>query len=252
MKLISWNVNGIRAVLGKGFGDFVSAQDPDVLCLQETKARPEQVPYLWPADYKVFWNSAKKPGYSGTCIATRLAPLDVRYGIGMEEHDQEGRVISVELPDCWVVTVYTPNSQDELRRLDYRSRQWDVAFLAYVKELEQTKPVVFCGDLNVAHKEIDLANPQSNRRNPGFTDEERMGFDKIVEAGFIDSFRALHPDLPQQYTWWSYRTNARARNVGWRIDYVCLSAALRPRLREAFILPDVHGSDHCPVGVVMG
>ncbi len=252
MKLISWNVNGIRAALGKGFAEFMERENPDILCLQETKARPEQVPHLWPADMQVFWNSAAKPGYSGTLIATRLPVLSHSLGIGMPQHDNEGRVITVEHTDYFVVTVYTPNSQNELQRLDYRTQQWDRDFLAYVRELQQSKPVIFCGDLNVAHKEIDLANPETNHRSAGFTDEERAGFDRILAAGFLDSFRELHPDKTEQYSWWSYRTYARQRNVGWRIDYVCLSPSLRPGLREAFILPEVHGSDHCPVGVVMG
>ena len=249
MKLISWNVNGLRAVLGKNFAEDMAKMDADILCLQEIKARPDQVPFEWPADMRVIWNPALKPGYSGTLLATRLPVLSEKIGIGMPEHDKEGRVITVEHPDYFVVTVYTPNSQNELRRLDYRTREWDRAFLAYCKELEASKPVIFCGDLNVAHKEIDLANPASNRRNAGFTDEERAGFDAILEAGFLDTFRELHPDLPQQYSWWSYRAGARARNIGWRIDYVCISAALRGKLRQAFILPEVMGSDHCPVGI---
>lgn len=250
MKLISWNVNGLRAVLKKGFADAVDAMNPDILCLQETKARPEQVTHEWPQDMEVFWNCARKPGYSGTLVATRLPVLSHRLGIGMEKHDQEGRVITVEHPEFFVVNVYTPNAQNELRRLDYRAGEWDRDFLAYVCELQQSKPVVFCGDLNVAHREIDLANPASNRRNAGFTDEERAGFDNILAAGFVDTFRALYPDLTEQYSWWSYRANARARNIGWRIDYVCVSSVLQPRLREAFILPEVAGSDHCPVGAI--
>ncbi len=248
-KLISWNVNGLRAALKKDFAASMEAAAPDILCLQEIKAQPAQVDYRWPEDMTVFWNPALKPGYSGTLLATRLPVISQRNGIGMEKHDREGRVITVEHPEYFVVTVYTPNSQNELRRLPYRTEEWDRDFLAYVKELEQDKPVIFCGDLNVAHKEIDLANPASNHRNPGFTDEERTGFENILEAGFVDSFRALHPDKAEQYTWWSYRTRARERNVGWRIDYVCISQSLRPRLHDAFIRPDIHGSDHCPVGV---
>jgi exodeoxyribonuclease-3 len=251
IKIISWNVNGIRACLKKGFAEFVEAEQPDILGLQETKAFPDQVPYEFPPDYQVVWNSAKKPGYSGTLLATRLPVLDRRLGMGIEKHDQEGRVIAVEHPDFWVVTVYTPNSKDGLLRLPYRSEEWDVAFLAYMKELESSKPVIFCGDLNVAHQEIDLANPKSNHKNAGFTDEERAGFDHIVDAGFIDSFRALHPDQRDAYSWWSYRAASRARNVGWRIDYVCLSPVLLPKLEQSFIRQDVMGSDHCPVGITL-
>ena len=251
MKLISWNVNGLRAALKKDFAASFDRMQPDVICLQETKAHPHQVDHLWPADMQVFWNPAQKPGYSGTLVATRLRVLSTRKGIGMEKHDQEGRVITVEHPDHFLVNVYTPNSQNELRRLDYRTREWDIDFLAYLKELEQDKPVIFCGDLNVAHREIDLANPSTNRKNAGFTDEERARFDEILAAGFLDTFRVLHPDTPRQYSWWSYRARARERNVGWRIDYICISSALREHLREAFILPDIHGSDHCPVGAVL-
>lgn len=199
----------------------------------------------------MIWNPAKKPGYSGTLLATRLPVRETRLGLGIEAHDQEGRVIAVAHPDFWMVTVYTPNSKNELQRLGYRSEEWDVAFLAYMQTLAQSKPVVFCGDLNVAHQEIDLARPNDNHFSAGFTDEERRGFDNILNAGFVDSFRALHPEQRDAYTWWSYRAGARKRNVGWRIDYVCLSPELRPRLQEAFILPEVEGSDHCPVGVVL-
>jgi len=251
-KLISWNVNGLRACLKKGFAEFVEEAKPDILCLQETKAFPAQVPYEFPSDMEVFWNPAQKPGYSGTVLATRLPVRSHRLGMGIEKHDAEGRVIAVEHDDFWVVTVYTPNSQNELRRLPYRSEEWDVDFLSYMRELERDKPVVFCGDLNVAHTEIDLANPTPNRKNAGFTDEERAGFDRIVEAGFVDTFRELYPEVTEQYSWWSYRGGARKRNVGWRIDYVCMSPALRPRLKEAFILQEVMGSDHCPVGVELG
>jgi len=249
MKLISWNVNGLRACLKKGFAEFVEAEQPDIICLQEIKAFPDQVPYDFPGDMEVFWNSAKKPGYSGTLLATRLPVKSHRLGLGIDKHDQEGRVIAVELEDLWVATVYTPNSQNELRRLPYRETEWDPAFLSFMKELEQDKPVVFCGDLNVAHREIDLANPKSNRRNAGFTDEERAGFDRILDAGFLDTFREFYPDEPDQYSWWSYRAGARKRNVGWRIDYVCASASLKPRLKGAFIQQGVFGSDHCPVGL---
>lgn len=250
-KIISWNVNGLRACLKKGFAEFVEAEQPDVLCLQEIKAFPAQVPYEFPSTYTVIWYPARKPGYSGTLLATKLPVLEERLGLGMDAHDQEGRVIAVAHPDFWMVTVYTPNSKNDLQRLPYRSQEWDVTFLAYLKELEKSKPVIFCGDLNVAHREIDLARPDDNHLSAGFTDEERKGFDHIVEAGFVDSFRALHPDVREAYSWWSYRAGARKRNVGWRIDYVCLSPELRPRLQEAFIMPQVEGSDHCPVGVVI-
>ncbi len=251
MKLVSWNVNGIRACLNKGFSDYLAAEDPDILCLQEIKAFPQQVPFAFPSGMTVLWNPATRPGYSGTLIATRLPVLSHHLGIGHEDHDQEGRVITVEHPDYWVVTVYTPNSKDNLARLEYRHRQWDPLFLAYLKGLEATKPVLFCGDLNVAHTEIDLARPDDNHFSAGFTDEEREGFDNILSAGFLDSFRELHPGTRDAYTWWSYRAGARARNVGWRIDYVCLSPSLRAGLQEAFIRPKVQGSDHCPVGIVL-
>lgn len=251
MKILSWNVNGIRACLKKGFAEYVEAEQPDVICLQEIKAFPAQVPYEFPEGYTVIWNPAKKPGYSGTLLATKLPVLQHRLGLGKEKHDQEGRVIAVELADFWLVTVYTPNSKNELQRLPYRSEEWDVDFLAYMKELEKTKPVVFCGDLNVAHQEIDLARPDTNHKSAGFTDEERRGFDNIVAAGFLDTFRELNPDAIDEYSWWSYRAAARKRNVGWRIDYVCISPALKPRLKEAFIQQEVPGSDHCPVGIVL-
>lgn len=250
MKIVSWNVNGFRAVLNKGFEDFLQAEQPDLLCLQEVKALPEQVDWIPPAEYQTFWNSAEKKGYSGTMTMSRTPPQQHTRGIGIEEHDREGRVQTLFFDDFILVNVYTPNSQNELRRLPYRAQEWDVAFLAYVQELRRIKPVIFCGDLNVAHREIDLANPSTNRKNAGFTDEERAGFDRIVEAGFIDSFREFNQE-PGQYTWWSYRANSRARNVGWRIDYVCINPELRPRLESAFIRPDVTGSDHCPVGIVL-
>lgn len=244
--LISWNVNGIRAVLQKGFLDFVRDADPDILCLQETKAHPTQVD-MELAQYPYhYWNSAEKKGYSGTAIFSKIEPLQVSYGLGIAEHDREGRVITLEFERVFVVTVYTPNSQDGLRRLEYRTQEWDVAFLKYVKNLEKKKPVIFCGDLNVAHKEIDLANPKTNVKNPGFTPEERASFDNIVAAGFIDTFRFFNEE-PHHYTWWSYRTRARERNVGWRIDYFCVSQSLIAHLKRAEILSDVMGSDHCPV-----
>lgn len=246
MKLLSWNVNGIRAALKKGFLDFLKKEDPDILCIQETKARPEQVDIVTP-NYKHYWNSAEKKGYSGTVIFTKKEPLSIQYGIAIEEHDNEGRVITLEFKDFFLVNVYTPNSQRGLTRLEYRQK-WNKDFLKFLRGLEKMKPVIFCGDLNVAHKEIDLANPKSNKKNAGFTPEERADFDKIVEAGFIDTFREFNKE-PGNYTWWSYMFNARANNVGWRIDYFCISKELRKKLKDAFILPKVMGSDHCPVGI---
>ncbi len=247
MKLISWNVNGLRAVLRKNFLEFLAAESPDILCLQETKARPEDVPPVWPGHYSTYWNSAVKKGYSGTAIFTRVPPLHVTTGITVADHDNEGRVVTAEFSDFHVVNVYTPNSQRELTRLDYR-QQWDRDFLKYLKKLERKKPVIFCGDLNVAHTEIDLTNPKSNVRNHGFTIEERDGFSALIKAGFIDTFREFEPG-GGHYTWWSPMMNARSRNVGWRIDYVLISASLRPRLQRAFIQPQILGSDHCPVGI---
>lgn len=249
MKLVSWNVNGIRAVLKKGFLEFMEDCRPDILCLQETKAHPDQVGLDLPG-YRDYWNAAVKKGYSGTAVFTKLEPRSVTLGLGRPEHDQEGRVITAEFDDYYLVNVYTPNAQEELRRLDYRTRQWDVAFLEYLKRLEDTKPVVFCGDLNVAHHEIDIARPKENRRNPGFTDEERESFGRILESGFVDSFREFTKE-GGHYSWWSYRAGARAKNIGWRIDYFCVSEALRPRLKAASILPQVMGSDHCPVVLQM-
>ena len=249
MKLISWNVNGIRAAINKGFTDFVAKEDPDILCIQETKAHPDQVDKMM-HDYAHHWNSAEKKGYSGTAIFSKTTPKNVTYDMGIEEHDKEGRVITLEYPKFHLVNVYTPNSQRGLLRLDYR-QQWDKDFLAHCQKLQKTKPVIFCGDLNVAHKEIDLKNPKSNRRNAGFTDEERKGFDNIQAAGFIDSFRHFYPDKIDQYTWWSYMFNARAKNVGWRIDYFCVDPKLKGSLKDAFILPEVTGSDHCPVGILL-
>ena len=244
-RLISWNVNGLRAVLKKGFEDFFTQADADVVCLQETKCHPDQVEVDFPG-YDIHWNCAEKKGYSGTAIITRVEPLNVTNGLGIEEHDDEGRVITAEFKDYYLVNVYTPNSKRGLERLEYRTREWDVAFLAHLKELEARKPVIFCGDLNVAHQEIDLANPKSNQNNAGFTPQERERFQAIVDAGFIDSFRTLHPDKVG-YSWWSYMNRARERNIGWRIDYFGLSWGLRPRLKHAGILDHVHGSDHCPV-----
>lgn len=254
-KLLSWNVNGLRAVLKKGFDDFLASADPDVLCLQETKISDDLTTDFAFSGYPyVYWNCAEKKGYSGTAILSKTEPLSVRYGIGIEKHDNEGRVITAEFEGYFLVTVYTPNSQNHdenkrPRRLDYRTQEWDVDFLAYLKQLESSKPVVFCGDLNVAHTEIDLANPKTNRKNAGFTDEERSRFDAIVEAGFVDTYRALYPDELGAYSWWSYRAAARSRNIGWRIDYFCASEALREQISDATILQSVTGSDHCPVGL---
>ncbi|HOO38626.1 MAG TPA: exodeoxyribonuclease III [Deltaproteobacteria bacterium] len=248
MKIVSWNVNGLRAVIKNGFIDSVSDIDPDILCIQETRAHKDQIS-IDLLEYTKYWYSAQKKGYSGTAIFSKIEPTNVSYGLGIPEHDNEGRVITLEFNDFYLVNVYTPNSQHELVRLEYR-QIWDSEFLAFVKRLEETKPVVFCGDLNVAHKEIDLKNPKSNERNPGFTLEERTDFDRYIESGFIDTFREFNQE-PGNYTWWSYRFNARAKNIGWRIDYFCISASLRPQLKDAFILKDVMGSDHCPVGIIL-
>lgn len=249
MKLISWNVNGLRAVLKKGFLDFVESADADILCLQEIRALPEQVDLTLPG-YTLHWNPAEKKGYSGTLIASKVPFSNVALGMGIAKHDTEGRVITAALDDFYLVTVYTPNSQRGLTRLSYRTEEWDAAFKKYLKKLEKQKPVVFCGDLNVAHKEIDLANPKSNRRNAGFTDEERATFDKLLESGFIDTFRVFCQE-GGHYTWWSNFGKARERNVGWRIDYFGISEALLPRLEAAEIHPEVMGSDHCPISIVM-
>lgn len=248
MKLISWNVNGVRAVLRKGFADFIAAEKPDIVCLQETKAMPEQV--VVPAalgGYHAFWNIAEKKGYSGTAIFSKEKPLAVTIGIGVAEHDREGRVITAEFADFFLVNVYVPNSKRELTRLEYR-QQWDRDLLAYLKKLEQTKPVIWCGDLNVAHTEIDLARPKDNVKNHGFTPEERAGFDAFVKAGFVDSFRVFEKEAGH-YTWWSQMGTARARNIGWRIDYFLVSAALQPRLKSATIHHATMGSDHCPIAI---
>ena len=247
MKLISWNVNGLRAVLRKNFLEFLKAEKPDVLCLQETKCTPDQVEQLWSARYATYWNCADKKGYSGTALFTKSRPLQVTPHLGMTEHDQEGRVLTAEFADFFLVNVYVPNSKRELTRLAYR-QQWDRDFLRFLKRLEERKPVICCGDLNVAHQEIDLANPKANVHNHGFTPEERAGFTAFVNAGFLDTFREFEKG-GGHYTWWSPMSGARARNVGWRLDYFLLSAALRPRLQRAFIRPAVVGSDHCPVGI---
>lgn len=249
MKFVSWNVNGIRACVKKGFMETFQKLDADVFCIQESKMQVGQLELDMPG-YHQYWNYAVKKGYSGTAIFTKQEPISVSYGIGIEEHDQEGRVITLEFEDYYFITVYTPNSQSELARLDYRM-QWEDDFLAYLKKLEETKPVVFCGDLNVAHKEIDLKNPKTNRKNAGFTDEEREKFSKLLDAGFIDTFRYFYPDTEGIYSWWSYRFSARAKNAGWRIDYFCVSEALKDRLEDAKILTDIMGSDHCPVVLEM-
>jgi exodeoxyribonuclease-3 len=247
MKLISWNVNGLRSVLRKNFLQFVEQEQPDILCLQETRTEPHEIQHLWPAKYVTYWNTARKKGYSGTAIFTKMRPIAVKGGMGKAEHDQEGRVLTAEYEDFFLVNVYVPNSQRELTRLDYR-QQWDRDFLRYLKKLDRKKPVIFCGDLNVAHTELDLANPKANVKNHGFTPEERRGFDAFVRAGFLDTFREFE-QAGGHYSWWSHKPGVRERNIGWRIDYVLISAALRPRLKSAFIRSDVLGSDHCPVGI---
>ena len=247
MKCISWNVNGLRACAGKGFAEVFKALDADFFCLQETKMQAGQLDLSFEG-YQSYWNYAEKKGYSGTAIFTRHQPLSVSYGIGIEEHDHEGRVITLEMPDFYMVTVYTPNSQDGLRRLDYRM-QWEDDFQAYLHRLDQHKPVVVCGDMNVAHQEIDLKNPKTNTRNAGFTDEERAKMTQLLSNGFVDTFRFLHPD-EVRYSWWSYRFKAREKNVGWRIDYFLVSERLASRLQSASIHTDIMGSDHCPVEVV--
>ena len=249
MKLVSWNVNGLRACMGKGFMDFFKEADADIFCIQESKLQEGQISLELPG-YHQYWNYAVKKGYSGTAIFTKEEPLSVSYGLGLEEHDQEGRVITLEFPDFYMVTVYTPNSQDGLARLDYRMT-WEEEFLKYLKKLEEKKPVIFCGDLNVAHKEIDLKNPKTNRKNAGFTDEEREKFSVLLENGFIDTFRYFYPDLKDAYSWWSYRFHAREKNAGWRIDYFCVSPQLKERLEDAVIYKDVFGSDHCPVALIL-
>ena len=249
MKLISWNVNGLRACLQKGFLDFFNEVDADLFCLQETKLQAGQLDLELPG-YHQYWNYAEKKGYSGTALFTKTEPIAVTYGIGMEQHDKEGRVITAEFEAYYVVTVYTPNSQRELTRLAYRM-EWERDFLDYLKKLEEKKPVIFCGDLNVAHQEIDLKNPRTNHKNAGFTDEERSCFDKVIKSGFVDTFRHFYPELEGAYSWWSYMFQARAKNAGWRIDYFVVSESLTGRLLDAKIHSQVLGSDHCPVELDM-
>ena len=247
MKLISWNVNGIRACINKGFIDFFKQSDADIFCIQETKCQEGQAE-LKLDEYKDFWNSAEKKGYSGTAIFTKKDPINITYGIGKEEHDKEGRVITAEFENFYLVNIYTPNSKRELERLDYR-QIWEDEIRKYVLDLNKNKSVIMCGDLNVAHKEIDLKNPKTNRRNAGFTDEERAKMTELLNAGFIDSFRFLYPDKEDAYTWWSYMMKAREKNVGWRIDYFIVSNDIKDKIKEATIYSDVLGSDHCPIGL---
>ena len=249
MKLISWNVNGLRAVVGKGFVDIFNGLDADVFCLQETKLSAGQIELDLPG-YEQYWNYAEKKGYSGTAVFTRVKPLSVTYGLGIEEHDHEGRVITVEYNEFYLVNVYTPNSKDGLARLPYRM-EWEDDFRAYLKGLEKNKPVVLCGDLNVAHEEIDLKNPKTNRKNAGFSDEERGKMTELLNAGFIDTFRHFYPDKTGEYSWWSYRFNARKNNAGWRIDYFIVSESLKDKLKDASIHQEIFGSDHCPVELVL-
>ena len=245
IKLVTWNVNGLRACLGKGFLDFFNEMGADAVCLQETKLQPHQIELDLPG-YHIYWNSAEKKGYSGTALITKTEPLSVAYGLGIPEHDTEGRVITAEYEDFYLVCCYTPNAQNELARIDYRM-QWEDDFRAYLMELDKKKPVVLCGDLNVAHEEIDLKNPKSNRGNAGFSDQEREKMTALLGSGFADTFRALYPDRTGAYTWWSYRFNARKNNAGWRIDYFIVSERLLPRVKDQIIHADVTGSDHCPV-----
>lgn len=248
-KMISWNVNGLRAIYKKGFVDIFNEINADIFCIQETKLQEGQIDLSFPG-YEMYWNYAEKKGYSGTAIFTKIKPILVTKGIGIEEHDKEGRVITLEFEDYYLVTVYTPNSQTELKRLDYRMK-WEIDFKAYIKELEKKKPVVICGDLNVAHKEIDLKNPKTNRKNAGFTDEERKKFTELLNDGFIDTFRYFYPNEEGKYSWWSYRFSAREKNAGWRIDYFLVSEALKDKLKSANILSDIMGSDHCPVELIL-
>ena len=245
MKLVSWNVNGLRACMNKGFVDFFGGVRADILCVQETKMQQGQADVHFPG-YEQFWNSAQKKGYSGTAVFSRVQPLTVSYGLGQEEHDQEGRLITLEYDEFYLVNVYTPNSQRGLARLEYRM-QWEEVFREHVGRLNGKKPVIICGDLNVAHQEIDIKNPAANKNNAGFTQEERDKMTQLLEAGFTDTFRHLYPDRRDAYSWWSYMSNARERNIGWRIDYFLVSRSIDPFIRDAEILPEIQGSDHCPV-----
>lgn len=247
MKLISWNVNGLRACMKKGFEEYFKETDADIFCVQETKLQEGQIDFC-PEGYECYWNYAERKGYSGTAVFTKKKPLEVVYGIGIDEHDHEGRVITLEYEDFYFVTVYTPNSQSELARLSYRM-QWEDAFRDYLKELDAHKPVILCGDLNVAHQEIDLKNPKTNKKNAGFTQEERDKFTELLNAGFIDSFRYFYPDKAGAYSWWSYRFKAREKDAGWRIDYFVVSDRLKEKMKDALIYKEVMGSDHCPVGL---
>ena len=247
MKLISWNVNGIRACVTKGFKDFFNQIEADIFCMQETKCQPEQIDLTFEG-YRSYWNSAEKKGYSGTAIFTKIEPIAVTYGIGIEEHDKEGRIITLEFKDFYLVNNYTPNAKRELERIAYR-QIWEDEIRKYLLKLDKTKPVIMCGDLNVAHKEIDLKNPKTNRGNAGFTDEEREKMTQLLKAGFTDSFRYLYPDKENAYSWWSYMGRAREKNVGWRIDYFIVSNKLQEKIKEASIYPEITGSDHCPVGL---
>lgn len=249
MKLVSWNVNGIRACVQKGFMDFFNKEDADIFCIQESKLQAGQLELDMPGYYQ-YWNYAERKGYSGTAVFTKKEPLNVKYGIGIDEHDHEGRVITLEYEDFYMVTVYTPNSQTELARLDYRMR-WDDDFRRYLKELDKVKPVVVCGDMNVAHEEIDLKNPKNNRNNAGFTDDERNKFTELIEAGFTDTFRDKYPTLEGIYSWWSYRFNARKNNAGWRIDYFLVSDRIKDNVADSLIRTNVMGSDHCPVEIII-
>jgi exodeoxyribonuclease-3 len=250
MKIVSWNVNGVRSALKKGLLDFIESSDADVICIQETKAHPGDIQHVkWPRGYELHIYSAEKKGYSGTAVLTRLKPRSVAMGIGLPQHDTEGRVLSLEFPDFWLSNVYQPNSQRGLTRIEYRVKKWDPAFRRFLKKLQSKgKPVLFCGDLNVAHAEIDLTNPKTNRRNAGFTDEERTSFGKLLGEGFVDTFREYEKG-PGHYTWWSQMADCRRRNIGWRVDYFVAAEKLRPALKRAWISPEVMGSDHCPVGL---
>ncbi len=249
MKLISWNVNGIRACVNKGFTEFFDKIDADIFCIQETKCQPGQIELNFEG-YKAYWNSAERKGYSGTAIFTKKEPMNVTYGIGIEEHDKEGRVITLEFENFYMVNIYTPNAKRGLERLDYR-QIWEDKIRNYLLKLNKIKPVIMCGDLNVAHEEIDLKNPKSNRGNAGFTDEEREKMTELLQAGFVDSFRFLYPDKTDSYSWWSYMGKAREKNVGWRIDYFIVSEDIKDKIKEAMIYPEVMGSDHCPVGLII-